>query len=179
MTMTLEVDGERVTGFAGGSVTQSLDAIASTFTLQYGDDALNQSGRFVVEVGDAVKTLVDGDVLLDGYVMDDDRSYSSQSESASVSGVSRTGDVVESNAYVAGKTKWRNASLKEIVDALLDGYDVQARIDADASPNFRRFAFHEGETIANAIKTAAAKRGALIVDDAGVLAFERAGQRST
>jgi prophage tail gpP-like protein len=177
--MELYVDGRQVGGFTDGEVTQSLDAFASSFRIGYGDDTLEGEESLVIEAGDPVQVRIGDDVLTDGYVVDDEDGYGTTQLRRTIRGASRLVDLVDSSAYTGRTRRWRDATLQNIVGDLLEGFDVDFRVDVDVSPAFRRFSFHESEKISQVLKRVAAARGALIVDEAGTLVMERAGARAS
>ena len=179
--LEVRVAGERVRGFASASVSQSLDQLASSWRLEY--DAEAQGGdEWVIEAGDPVELRVVGsgvdELVLEGYVDEDDSELSDRRYHRTVAGRSRLGDIVDCSASVT-KQKLRNASIVDVASALLDGYEVAAQDESGEAGTWPVFKIDVGETIGSALLRAAKDRGVVARDDAGTLIFSRAGQQQT
>lgn len=171
----LLVEGERVEGFEGGQVVQSMETLATTWDLRYSSQVDEDDEPVIIEAGDAVELRLGEDSLLNGYVDDDEAQYTARQITQQLRGRSRLGDVVDCSA-VGPARGWRDATLMQIASDLLEGYEVTIREETDTGDSFRRFEIDGGETIAATLQRAARLRGVHLLDRGGDLAFVRAGQ---
>lgn len=178
--LELRVAGERVRGFISASVTQSLDTLASEWRVDY--DASYAGDELVLEAGDPVELRVVGDrvdeLVLEGFVDDDETALDTKRLTRSIMGRSRLGDLVDCSASVT-EQKLRNVGIVDLASALLDGYEVTALDESGEDARWPLFKVDVGETIGSAILRAAQDRGVIARDDAGTLVFSRAGQQET
>lgn len=178
--LELRVEGERVRGFISGSVTQSLDMLASDWRVDY--DASYTGDELVLEAGDAVELRVVGrgidELVLEGFVDTDEAALDGKRLTRSIVGRSRLGDVVDCSASVR-EQKLRNVGILDLASALLDGYAVGAQDESGEDARWPVFKIDVGESIGSAILRASKDRGVIARDDAGTLVFSRAAQQVT
>jgi prophage tail gpP-like protein len=179
--LEVRVAGERVRGFRSASVTQSLDQLASQWRVEY--DASYAGDPWVIEAGDPVELRVVGaggvdELVLEGFVDDDESALDGRLLSRSIAGRSRLGDVVDCDASVR-EMKLRNVGVIDVANALLDGYEVTALDESGEAARWPVFKVDVGETIGSALQRAAKDRGMIVRDDAGAVVFSRAGQAAT
>ncbi|MFW6087532.1 MAG: phage baseplate assembly protein, partial [Myxococcota bacterium] len=167
-TVELRVGGDVFGGFIRGRVRQSLEQLATTFSLTYSDRWAEDQEPLPIEEGDECALLVDGEVLVEGYVDEAASRYDARKWDLSVSGRSRLGDLVDCAAQHRG-SQWLRARLDEILEDLTGPFSVRARVVGDPGPRFRRFKFEPGETASEVISRAARLRGRVPVDIGGEL----------
>ncbi len=174
--------GHRLGGFEGGEVTQSLDALAASFTFQWESRALQGGGRLDLQAAAPVEIFAAGTRLLTGYVTSDRAQYEATKEGAakealSLTGSSRLIDLVDCSAASATR-RFRSVSLPDIAATLAEPYGVPVVVSGDFSQPFRRVTIDAGERIGDVLQRLARDRGAVLVDVEGTLVITRAGNES-
>lgn len=173
-TVELRVGGQVYGGWKSGRLSQSLEQLASTWSLDYFDAWAHNDEPWPIEEGDEVELLIDGERATIGYVDDASSGYAARRWELSVAGRSRLGDLVDCSAVRDGK-QWLNAGLTDIAVDLLKPFGMTPGFVIDEGEPFRRFKFEPGETVQTVLQRAAKLRGFLLTDDRGELAIARAG----
>lgn len=170
--VSLAIEGKRYGGWQFGTITQSMEQLASTFSLQYVDQWSDDDEPWPIEAGDSCRVIIDNQAILYGHV-DEVRSQEGVDEwNLSASGRSLLGDLVDCSAE---GSQWKNRTLHAIADDLLDPYGVRHFIHSeDVGGPFRRFKLEPGETVHQVLQRAAQLRGLVMVDRNSDLYFERA-----
>lgn len=143
----------------------SIEHLASAFDLEYVDRWSDEGEPWQIEEGDAIALLIDGEVLLEGYVDEYTVRYDASERALSVRGRSKLGDLIDCDAVIPG-TQWRDASLDQILDDLCSPFGVDFAVYGDPGAKFRRLKFEPGDTVSEIIQRAARLRG-FVVSDAG------------
>ncbi len=114
MTLTLEVNGTEFSNFTDAQATIALDQFVNTFS--FGAVSQDPQG-FPVAVGDEVRVLVDGTVVVTGFVESLRGAHSARQRTIQIMGSSKTGDVVDStvNQIVLNTP----IALRDIIEAIL------------------------------------------------------------
>lgn len=170
----LRVGGEVFRGWTSGRVRQSLEQLATTFSLDYIDQWVPDAQPWAIEEGDECELLFDGERVTAGYVDEVTSDYGPEGWGLSLTGRSYLGDLVDSSVVRDGK-QWLNQGLTQIAVDLLEPFGLVPSFVIDEGEPFRRFKFEPGDTVVDVLKRAAALRGFLLTDIAGELTIARAG----
>ena len=138
--------------FTNGWVKRELDTVADSFQFQYADLRTDLRQEVPIRAGDECTISLRGETLLTGYFDDISTEYNADGIRLTAVGRSRTGDLVDSSALVKGG-RWRNATLRTIVNDLCEPFSIDVSIDkmAGLEERFRRFAVEPGESVADTI----------------------------
>lgn len=169
----LRVQAVRFGGWTSVEVTRSIETACSTFSLE----AIRQSSEPTVPIPkDAdCEILIDGQKVLSGVVGKLTSTRSGDSSRLSVSGRSKTREIVDCSADHPGR--WVSRTVAQIATELCQPYGITVVDEArDATP-IGRFALQSPEeTVYSAVERAARVRSLLLTDDAeGRLVLTRAG----
>ena len=180
--LALRIAGTDYRGWTSVNVTRSIESAASSFSLSVTDVWPDQDDPIRIFCGDECEIVIGDDVVLTGYVEAVTSSHSGRDHSITVTGHSRTIDLVQCSCisdsgsplqFKAGKT------ILEIARALARPYGFSAddiictETNLDTLP---RFVPEVGETVYSAIERLAREQSLLITDDAlGRLVMTRLG----
>jgi prophage tail gpP-like protein len=169
--LELLVNGSSYSGWSSVKVVRSLEQLADTFEVGVTDHWSDDGLPVPIAEGDAVQVKVDGEKLITGYVDDVKAQYDAQSRSLSISGRSKTGDLVDCSVLRKGG-QWRKRTLKQIADDVCQPFGISVTLSrevalggVDVNSPFRAFAVEEGETAHDLLERAARVRGVLLVSD--------------
>lgn len=178
MTVELEVNGVLYGGFQSGDVRLGIEQLSSSFTLRYADVWERGGTSVPIQEGDRCKLSIDGRVVIDGWVDEDNEAYDATSDERTVQGRSLAGDLVDCS--VIGKpASWTDSKLSVIAGDLCKNFLVQPLILGAEPRKFGKFSVKKGEKIGDAVQRAARMRGMLVYSAGADLVFARAGATST
>lgn len=173
---SLLVSGSAYLGWTSVAVTRSMEQLASTFEVSFVEQWSGQDLPIPLIEGVPCLVKLNTTPVVNGYVDDVTIDYDDRSHGMSVSGRSRTGDLVDCSAlYTLGKGQWRNQPLIQIATDLCQPFGITVSVQTDLGAPFRRFTLQDGETVHEALERAARMRGVLMMTDGtGALVFTRA-----
>jgi prophage tail gpP-like protein len=202
--VVLRAGGVEVEGWVSVSIRKSLDQLADEFNLELTNRWLDVRGStqdtgvsadFVRRAADSLTTsdlcevVVDGQVVVTGYIDDLGFSYNANSARFTVGGRSKAGDLVDCMAFKgttthqrADKKKgtkknrflWTDASLAQIAGDLCSPFGIQCLVSGVSDAPFKRFRIEPGESVFEALSRAAEIRGAIPISTPdGDIAFVR------
>jgi prophage tail gpP-like protein len=196
--VTLVVNGAKYGGWTSVNIRKSMESVADEFSLQLTNQRVGPVGQ-VVSTGltlrdvkiaadelagsDKCEIQIDGKTVIVGYVDDFSFEYDANRADLSVSGRSKTGDLVDCSAvYKTGL--WQKATILQIAKDLCApfGVDVSPLIvgESDWLKPFDGFRIDDGETVYEALSRAAEMRAVILRSGLdGNLQIERAGQFAT
>ena len=160
----LRVAGKVWEGWMGLEITRSIEQIASTFTFE--SAARDPGGKNAIRIkpGESCEVLLDGDVVLTGWIDAVDLAHDAASHSIRVSGRSKTRDLVDCSAFWPTGS-FKNADVAAIVYSLASQYGVDVGVEGGTEP-IPVFTLQDGETVAECIDRLARSRSLLAYDDA-------------
>lgn len=177
-TVTLEVNGQQMEGFKSGSISLSLEAVASAFRFTYSDIWLGSGKPFAIGAGDFCEVRIDDELVVDGYVDAMAPSYTDREHSITIEGRSRAGDLVDCS--VSTKIiRFRERTVAEICRELLEPFGLEVVDEVGESEPLQRFTVDPGEMVLSTIRKAASLRGLIIIERAGKLVLTRIGSKAT
>ncbi len=176
--VSLYVWGKVLSGWTSVEIIDSLEALSPTFALSYSDRALEVDGALRISPGDQCSVRIGGQTVITGYVDDSELEESATSRSLSVSGRSRTCDLVDCSVPQQ-TSEWLDASLDTIASDLCAPFGISVSVQAPVGAPFVRFAVEPGETVIECISRAARERGVMLQSSStGTLVLSSVGARS-
>lgn len=160
----LKVDGSIYGGWKTARVTFGLDQIANSFELAVTDRWVGQDNTRPIRVGAACEVLVDGEVVITGYVDDNTPEYDANSHSISIAGRDATGDLVDCSA-IHKTGQWVNAGLDKIVRDVCAPFGIKVIVDSSLGAKFDTFSIQEGEAAFECIDRACRMRAVMPTSD--------------
>lgn len=133
----LLVNGELHSGFTGGSLTRSMNTPASVFDLTYSATRTDTGRSWPIYEGDECKVVIDGKTVLTGYVDSAPVEYDPDTRSYSVSGRSKTMDVVDCSC-VHTPRRWNNANVTRIAQDVCEPFGVNVAVFGDSNASVGR-----------------------------------------
>jgi prophage tail gpP-like protein len=94
MTLNIQLNGQDYTNFIDASVVRSIDTVSGAFSFT---STVDQNNLFPIKLGDAVKIIVDGIQVIDGFIEKINVSYSPDSHVISVGGRDKLADLIDSS----------------------------------------------------------------------------------
>lgn len=175
--VTLIVDGSRFEGWTEISISRALTRAAASFSLSASERWPGLRGARRIKPGAEAQVLIGGDAVITGYVDEVTIAYDGERHEISVSGRSRTADVID---CAASDAQFLGLKLERIAAELAKPYGVTVRADVDTGPAIADFPVQQGETAFQAIERLAKTKALLVTDDeAGNLVLTRAGSGLT
>jgi prophage tail gpP-like protein len=187
-TLTIRLDGTGLswTKWTRASIGRDLQNIAGVFEVEYIDEGRiaqalpNQvnSGPFfqVVTAGMPCTILIDGEVVLVGYLDDVDVDWEGASIRARLHGRDKTGDLVDCAALPNGPAEFRGVDLLHVAQIVCTPFGIKVHADADIGLPFDRLSANPHETAMAFLEKAARQRAILLVSDGvGGLALTQGG----
>jgi prophage tail gpP-like protein len=167
----LRVAGVEYRDLENLSVTMGVEQFAREFSAKVSDRLLEASGQpLPFEKGQDCELLIDGTIVVDGFIDDIPISYDANNHEFAVIGRSNVGDMVDSCA-VHKSGAWAKATLDTILRDLAAPYGIAVTVDptvaAMAAKPFRRFAIEDEERTFDCMMRACQARGLFVVSDAG------------
>ena len=174
--LALVINGTAYRGWKRAEINRSLERMAGSFQLVFSERWAEDMAPIPIYEGDECQIKADGDTMITGYVDSIDLDEGPTQASATATGRSKTGDLVDCSA-IYKRGQWRGASLIQIARDLCGDFGITVNSDVDLSEKFRRYSIQEGETVAECLERGARARGVMMTtDDTGNLLFVRGGQ---
>lgn len=173
----LRINGQAWHGWTSMRISAGIDRIARDFEVQVTRRAGDSGGLLDavssgIRQGDKVEVLLGTDLVLTGFVDARPVNYDASSITRSISGRSRTGDLIDSSAQVR---QFRGQTPQQIAQALCDPFAIKVYAASALSP-ISDFSVDWGETVREAIDKLMTNQRLLAYDDAaGDLHFGAVG----
>lgn len=174
--VSLRVGGQSYSQWTEIEIARGIEQASASFTLTLlAPSAYRETDPPPVRPQSACTVTLNGEVLITGYADDCDGSHDASSSSWSVSGRSKTCDLVDCcEPDIPGK--WTRATVLQIARDLAAGYGIDVSADAPVGEPLPRFQVELGETCFAAIERAARLRQLLVTDTpTGGLLLTRTG----
>lgn len=133
-TLLIEVNGVEYRNFKSASVTTQIDAVAGTFEFEA---VSTQARPLPIRQGDKCKIVVDGEAVLTGYIETLDVDYDSSSHGITLSGRSKTADIIDSSINALEIKP--PISLKSTIQKVISHIGIRDINVIDAAGNLERF----------------------------------------
>lgn len=170
----LRIGGSAYPGWTQVEIRRSLDEVADSFGVTLVSPFSSIGGVPDLDEWSEVKLVVDGEVLVDGYVTGVSDGYNAESVWVSVSGAARTIDLV--HCSVSATKRWKNRDLVDIVSDIAQPFGIDV-ISDEITPMADRFATKSGETAFEAIDRLIREHGMRAVSLGDSLGLTRTGTR--
>lgn len=170
----IKVDGSVYGGWKSARITFGLEQIANSFDLTVTDRWAGQDNPRPIRVGSFCQVLIDGELVITGYVDSNTPEYDGAQHSINVTGRDATGDLVDCSA-IHKSGQWAQASLDKIVRDLCAPFGIKVLVDAPVGDKFTTYSIQEGETAYECIDRACRMRAVMPISDGqGNLVITRA-----
>jgi prophage tail gpP-like protein len=164
---TITVQGTRYETWSSGSVRLTMDELTNSFEFSWIDDG---QGPGICR-GDSVQVALDGDIVIDGYVVSTSDDDEANSLTRTATGVSKTIDLLSS----ANLKRWRKANLGEIAKALCDEHGITCKVLGKTGKPFPFANVERGEFKSDVIARYCTKRGLIPYTVGGDLVIANVG----
>lgn len=145
-TVTLSAGGHDYAGWKDVSISAGLERQARDFTVSITWKWPNGGDAPVrIRQGEEVEVRIGGDLLLTGYVFSTPIRYDGTSITLSISGRSKTADLVDC-AAINTPGQWRGQSVQKIVEALAGEYGIKVVNEATVTLGLDDHTIEPGET---------------------------------
>ncbi|KEC73901.1 Mu P family protein [Rhizobium leguminosarum bv. phaseoli CCGM1] len=130
-----------------------------------------------IRPGPACEVLVNGVVVLKGFIEEVRPDISDKAASVEISGRDKTGDLVDCAALTDGPSEFRNVKLEEAIKRIAEPFGLGVRSEIDTGEPFTRYSLDLAETAHSAAEKGARSRHALILSDGvGNIVITRTGK---
>lgn len=163
--VTLSVNGLDYRGWKKVSISAGIERQARDFRLGVTWSWPGQVQEIPVRQGDYCEVRIGADLVLTGWVFGTPISYDAHSVERSVSGRSRTADLVDCSA-VNKPGQWRGQSVQKIVQALAEPYGVRVLSEVAETTKLADHSIEPGETAFESIDRLLTLSRLLSTDDA-------------
>lgn len=165
--------GHKITGWTSASVEAGIEDLARTFSVGLSGFYASTGNQQLV-VGDAVEVRIGGDLVVTGYAETVDDNVDAESEGVTISGRSKTCDIVDCSAPLG---TWSKLTMASLFERLTDGMGVDLVDEAGVSSlPIGRHRTEPGESVFDVLDRHARELGCLLTDDAqGRVVLTRAG----
>lgn len=194
--VSLEVNGVRYEGWKGIRISQGIEQLAGTFSLDVTQKWPDQAVDFPIEPGEACTLKIGEDVMITGYIDVVSEVEGVEDHTIRVEGRDRTGDLVDCSAPT---TEWTGLTFEYIASELIKPYGIELLTQVETSAGgyvakkpgkhkapaakagkgggrLPRKAGNSGETVHRLLEKLAKIQGVLLVSDRkGGLVVTRAG----
>ena len=174
MSVEVVIAGEKFGGWTKVEIRRSIDQIADGFGVTLVSKFSSVGGPPELDEWSSVQLVVDGEVVVDGYVTGVSDGYNAESVWVSVTGASRTIDLVQCS--VPKTQRWRDRDLVQIVSDVAAPHGIDVYCD-EITPKIARFASKPGETCFELIDRLVREHGMRAVALGADLGLTRTGGR--
>jgi prophage tail gpP-like protein len=173
--LILKVNGKKYGGWQRVDIDRGMEQIAGTFSVELTERWHGHDQPWSIMPGNECAVLIDGAVVITGYVDEVNPHYDADGHGVTISGRDRTGDLVDCSAIHKGG-EWTNATLQRIAADLCAPFGISVTVQASVGAAFPKFTIQQGEAVFEALDRAAKQRGVLLMSDgAGNLVLGRTG----
>ncbi len=165
--LSLLVGGKQYNGWKSVTVRRALESVCPTFDLLISERWAGQDQPWPITIGSACQVLLDGELVITGFVDDVMPFFDSQQHGVQVVGRGKTADLVDCSA-IFGTGQWQNRKLSKIAADICKpfGIDVIAASGVDEGASFSKFALQDSETAYEALERLARQRAVFYQENA-------------
>ncbi len=176
--VTLFVDKVIYEGWEDVKITRELNSAASDFTLQLTDKWRAEQEPWRVQPGQALHIHIGKKSILTGYVDKMEVSISKDARDVTITGRSKTGDLVDCS--VTGEQAFSNINLADLAKKLCSPFGISVVMKSDSGAAFESVVVQTGETVFSLLDRIARQRKLLMYPSYdGNLVFEQRGTTKT
>lgn len=175
-TVTLTVNGKNYGGWMSVEITAGIEQAARSFSLSVSHPWPGSGNDLPVKPGDACTVSLGNDLVITGWVDAVPVSYDAQTITRTVSGRSKTCDLVDCSAVFKGG-QWRRQKIEKIAADLAGYYGITVRTETDTGPAIPAHQIQQGESVFQSIDRLLRARQLYLTDDAdGNWVFVKVGK---
>ena len=168
----LKVNGFLYSGWETINISTGIRQASAAFELTVnekwqGRDDLNRIGAtWKLQAGDACQVLIDDEQVISGFIDVHESTITHDSHSVSVSGRSRTADLVDCSA-VHNPGNFVKQNILSIANSLSAPFDVETVLgdNVRAVSSIEKFELNNGESVFEAVERCARKQQLLVTDN--------------
>ncbi|MDL2401247.1 phage baseplate assembly protein [Rhizobium mayense] len=184
--ITLRVGGQDYVEWTSAEVKRDLKDFSGAFKFTLRDTKRSLATfpfatagtAFDLKLGVEVQVLVDGELVLKGWIEGIDTEIEATSASVEISGRDKTGDLVDCAAFTTGPSEYNNVKLEDAAKRIAQPYGLGVRSEIDTGDPFTRYGLDLGETAFTAIEKGSRARHALVLSDGvGNIVITRTGAK--
>jgi prophage tail gpP-like protein len=128
-----------------------------------------------IKPNDPCKILINGEIVITGYVDKISPSFDAQSHEIQVSGRDKAGDLVDSSV-VGGTGQFKNKTIEEIIRKICEPFEIPVKSNVGTTKSLETFSVDQGATAYETIHKLAKKGGFLVISDGrGGIVLTRTG----
>ena len=181
----LRIDGVLYDQWISAEVSRDLKDFSGSFSFTFRDryrsaKALQYASRgapYKLRPGPAVEILINGQVVLKGWIDKASPDIGDREASVTISGRDKAGDLIDSAAMTDGPAEFKNVKLEDAARRIATPYGLTVRSEIDTGNPFERYSLALAETAFSAIEKGARSRHALILSDGvGGIVITRTGK---
>jgi prophage tail gpP-like protein len=184
--IVLRVDGKDYDQWTSAEVTRDLKDFSGSFNFVLRDTKrsiqtfpyASKGSVAKLRPGPAVDVLINGTIVLKGYIDDVNKEIDDGRAEVTISGRDKTGDLVDCGALTDGPSEFKNVKLEEAVKRIVQPYGLTVRSEIDTGEPFPRYSLDLAETAFSATEKGARSRHALVLSDGvGGVVITRTGSK--
>ncbi len=160
--VTLTINGIAYGGFTAVSISAGVERQCRAFSVETTQKWPGNTVARTIKQGDSVEVRIGGDLVLTGFVDATPLRYDANAVTRSVSGRSKTCDVVDCSAE---PQQWNNQTVLAIASALVKPYGLEVIAEADASAVITEHSVDPGESVFESIDRLLSLSRLLSTDD--------------
>jgi len=173
--LVLRIKGTDFGGWLSMRIRRDVEAAASTFECEVSERWPGRAQPWRITPGDPVEVLLDGELVLTGFVDAFSPSFDSRSHRVEVRGTSKTQDFFQSSADVDGG-QFKGVNLKELAGRLAKPYGLSVDFRGPEG-EARDVQLQQGESGYETVERLSRVQGVLVRDTPqGSLLFDRPGK---
>lgn len=178
--LTLRLDSGDYRGWTSVGVTRSLEAAVASFALSLTESWPGAVDPVGVKPTMPCEVLIGSDRVIAGYVDRVEVSHDKASHEITITGRSKTQDLVDCSVIMGNGEQLLNQTILQIAQVLAAPYGVDVVAEVPLTDKIKRFAPETGEAVFEAVERLARDAQVLITDDAdGRMVLTQAGATGT
>ena len=177
----LKVKGKEYGGWTSATVEKSLYTMTGAFGFSATDIFPGNFRKWGFSMGDECQVIINGQVVITGYIEDIPISYDATSHNIQIGGRDKTGDLVDcsfikepaktasTSFFGATANEWKGQTIETVIKALCKPYQITVNVDASVSAQAsykianETFKANEGDTVFDMVSKLCKMKGILPV----------------
>lgn len=173
LNLELVIDGQAWSGWKSIKVVRSIKQAANTFDLELTDRWVGQESIRPINDDSKCQLLIDGEIVISGYVFEIMPSYDAENHDLAVSGLSAAADLVDCSTK---GQQFSGRTLLQIATDLAAPFGIAVSAETDIGGPFEKVALEAGQSIFDFLEELSRIRGVRLVSKAdGSISFIRTG----
>lgn len=173
LNLELLIDGYSWSGWKSIRVVRSIKQAANTFDLELTDRWVGQQSIRPISDDSKCQLLIDGEIVISGYVFEIMPSYDAGNHDLAVSGLSAAADLVDCSTK---GQQFSGRTLLQIATDLAAPFGIAVSAETDIGGPFEKVALEAGQSIFDFLEELSRIRGVRLVSKAdGSITFIRTG----